>query len=122
MSTFYERGNIQDEPDGEERWSAGFNCGVDTFRMLSFRLAIAGPDAAIDAVLPYAVSSIGSSGTGRGAPLSMSRSKSSAFTIRAPDAARSARCVVRNVVTLVPAMWITTLAASMSTAVLPGGR
>jgi hypothetical protein len=122
ISTFYERGNIQDEPNGEERWSAGFNCGVDAFGILSFRLVIACAEAAIGIILPDAVASTASFGTGLGTPLSMSWAKSSAFTRRAPDVARSARCVIRNVVTLVLAMWITTLAASMSIAVLPDGR
>lgn len=124
----FERGksaNIQDEPDCGETGCSGFNCGVDALGILSFGLPIARPEAAIDVVLSDSITSLESSGTGRGTgtALSMSRANSSAFTIRAFDAARSLarslRSVVRHVVTPVLAMLMITLAESMSIAVLP---
>jgi hypothetical protein len=112
-----ELARIQDEPSGEECVCSGFDCGVDS---LSIWLPVAGPEATIEvSVLADTVPSIAPSGT----TLSSSRAKSSAFPRSAAlDAARSVRCLVRNVVTLALAMLITTLAESMSIAVLLDGK
>jgi hypothetical protein len=112
--------SIQDEPIDEGRWFSGFNFGVDTFGMLSVWLPVVDPEATIvvSVLADTTVAPVASPGT----TLSMSRAKSSAFPRSAPDAARSVRCLVRNVVTLALAMLITTLAESMSIAVLLDGR
>jgi hypothetical protein len=93
--------------------SLTFNCGVDSFGILSICLSVlAGPEAVIDVSdLADAVAQITSTGTRTTSTISRAKSSASPSAL---DAAKSTRCLlVRNSVTLALAMLITTLAESM---------